>query len=215
MKYKITPAIAILISILFFSCKKDKQEESADFPQDLHFTNMVETRGLRVFTNKTEITDNEVKARFIKGSSTFNTTPRPGYEWMITFQSKDVLNIDALKFAVTKNDDLFLFYADQQQSGKNNDPVYDMLKYSYAKTPVINVSGADFLTKEVLAGHGDYKELNLAMFQYRLKRGDGVKTVLSINEGGIFNEFNEQFITKLGVNDTLAIHEYVYNMKAK
>ena len=182
--------LLLLAAPLLLACKKDD--------------NNPDTTGIRLFTNKTEITDVAVKTRFLThASAAFQPLPAVGLG-SIHFVATDTATFgtSTMRFAVVKNAEQYLFYSPQVvQLTTDNMLLYDMLKYVAPKVPVASTSGLSgaYLTKEVRVGNGNAQQIQLSCLQYCWSRPFG-RTI-----GLLYNELNESVGAKVSSADTLAV----------
>lgn len=219
MKNKTILVLSVLsLGILSGACKKDKAgADTLTFPKELAIAKVSAKNDLLLFSNKTEIKDSEIKNRFVNNvKGYFNLDEQPlGSGARMSFLSEDTATFSSSgsKFSIQKDEDLFLFYSKLSIPVPSSYPptLRDFLKYTYPLSPLPSPGGeSSYLTKEVRVGRGSYQELQLAIMGYKLKRGN-----FSSMAGTVFNEFDRTHIPKLGVNDTLAIREFIITFKAK
>lgn len=193
VNHKVTSRLLLLLPALLLACKKDPAEPAA--PE------------IRLFTNKLEITDAAVKAKFLarpRAAAAFQVLPTTGTS-KITFVAPDTATFgtSSIRFSVVKKDEQYLFYSPPLvQLSEKDLLIYDMLKYTASKIPVPcgngSLSGC-YVTKEVRVGYGDAKQLQLSYLQYYWARPYGWSS------GLLFNELNEGVVTRVSSLDTLAV----------
>lgn len=203
-----------LISIVFFlfSCKKDKHDEIL-FPRDLSIISIQKKTEVRVFSNKQEVTNEVIKTRFAADEVFSYGSQTITVESKLSFSSKDSVSFGNQQFSVVQNGDLFLFHAVDGYIEVNlNNPYYKMIKYKNPLLPV--ASGPNFMTyftNEVKVAHGNFNKMELSVLCYVFKQGNPSSS-WSKSTGTLFNEFDQESISSLGVNDTLAVQEFVINL---
>src|SRR5690606_11283146 len=107
----------------------------------------------------------------------------------------------------------FLFYSVKNIAGSSSNVINDLLKYNAPREPGLAIFGIDYFTKEVRVANGNYRNLNFSVLSYFIKRSSNNGS--SQQSSYLFNEFNENIISKLKANDTLAIQEYTLNAIAR
>ena len=80
-----------------------------------------------------------------------------------------------------------------------------LLKYTDELIPVPHSVGFDYLTREIRVGCGSYKNLEISYLSYKLLRSrDSLRQMVS---GRLLNEFNEEAVKAIQLQDTLAVQE--------
>lgn len=192
--HKLINCALLLVATLLSACKKDSAAP--------------ETSEIRLFTNKSEITDGAIKAKFLSQArvvAVFQTQPTTG-TGKITFITPDVTTFDTstLRFEAIEKAGQYLFYSSPfvQLNTAYDMLVYDMLKYVAPKTPVLCGNGSlntCYATREVRVGYGDAKQVQLACLQYYWVNAYGQSS------GLLYNELNEGIVAQITSSDTLAI----------
>lgn len=217
-----------MLAVLLFACKKTKVDPAPQLPSTLFLNGITKKSTIRLFTNKGEITDRSVIDKFIKGTKGFTRkdTSFTSNE-TLTFFSADSAGLSNSfnSLTVKKNENQFLFKSTNKNilSAAELASSYKMQKYQSAIEPVWD---SQFSAYYMLVGYGDYAALNLSVFEYsriswfmlQLNWGDSQSPdtwYKSSASGTIFNEFNETYISAVGINDTLAIQEYAYSFRRK
>lgn len=202
----------IIVFALISSCKKEKK---VNFPQELYATKISVKTQFRLYTNTGEITNSDVKNRFKTNPDFYsleNQQITPNEKMTFLSQDTAIFGTSTIKFSISKSENQFLFYSPNIVQGSSNNLINDILKYTATRIQVPPFNNFDYLTKEVRVANGNYKNLNFSVLSYFLRSNHGSS---SRQSGYLFNEFNENALSKLRVNDTLAIQEYTINFKAK
>jgi len=203
MKNKYSPLTSLLgflIGSALTGCKREPAEPAAP-------------PSVRVFTNRAEITDEAVKAKFLKQANTAapfqQTIPATSTE-KINFIKPDTVTFGSstLKYSVVRGSN-YLFYSPLGLRLNNNDLwLSELLKYTAPKYPLApGAGGADYITQEVRVGTGDSKQIRLSVLQYyrSQKLSFNGATVVNQAAGVVLNEFNEAGISTIRSTDTVAI----------
>lgn len=205
--------ILLVFSISIFSCKEDKIDKPVSFPHTMYVDKITSKSDLKLFSNKSEITDVITKTNFVSNVPNFDLLTQPlDPTENITFVTQDtiIFSSSTIKFAVEKSGDQYLFYSDFFYADITfKGVVYDLLRFNYPKTPLPSASGFQYKTKEVRVAHGDYTDLQLSVLSYKIKQGN------SWESETLFNEFNDSVISEIGLNDTLAVREFIIYLKSK
>lgn len=217
MKNIILKALLLyLFTHLFISCKKDNSGSTFDPTKKLYAYKATQKSTVRLFTNGVEIKNSAVINNFIKNSTVFNLDlSKIDRSYFLTFSSVDtaIFNNDNFnfpeKYSIVKQNNQFLFYSPEVLIDRNQTfrYLYDMFKYTYPQTPLPLSSGFVFKTKFIKVGYGSFKEVELSLLSYKYVQSF-MGSRLSTEQSGLNNEFNENVISKLSVNDTLAIQEF-------
>jgi hypothetical protein len=204
----------LLFIILLFSCQKETSKPDVTYPQRLRLYSKSIKSQVRLITNKTEITDTSTINKFIKYCPVFNS---PGQfvdtTVFITFISKGkasfYYNGSINTYSITNNGSQFLFYSDSLIMFYNTQTLFlnNCLKYSYSLCPLSN--GTSYVTKDIRVGYGNYQEQEFSVFVYQYKIGNSNTNM----GGGFYNEFNDNAISQIGSNDTLAFQSYTFKAK--
>lgn len=192
--HKLLNHTLLLMAALLLACKKDAATPTA--------------AEVRLFTNKSEITDEAVKAKFlsqVRVAAAFQTPPTVS-TGKITFVAPDTVTFgtSTIRFAVIKKAEQYLFYSPPvvQLFTAYDVLVNDMLKYGAPRIPVAcggNLSDC-YVTQEVRVGYGYATQLRLSYLQYYWAR-----PYYGWSRGLLFNELNEGIINKVAASDTLAV----------
>jgi len=218
-------------SSLFFlvlSCGKDTTDiNDITYPLVVKAKSL-ESRGtVRMFTKDGEVTDKASIARFIAnvGMHELNIFEEPfksDESNKITFHSRDSLTFanDVLKFGITEMQQGKFVISRDFQSDVITLPHYimsateDIWRLGAHHSPLekkILFDGFIFTGKEIRVGYGSFRSFNLPILLFKLKRQTGfeeLKSVrISVNAGKWFDEFNDDFISTLTNEDTLAIQQ--------
>lgn len=192
-KHKSVNYLSLLLLPLLLACKKDDATPSS--PE------------FRIFTNGIEITDAASKAEFLRHTpSSFRQTLLVGAGDKITFIAPDTAKIGTAStpYSVVRNGTQYLFYSAQSiQFPPATSLLNDMLKYKAPKYSNIYLFGTNYITKEVLVGYGDTKQIQLSCMQYYWTQTDGLTR--NGYYGHVFNELNEDVVSKVRAIDTLAV----------
>lgn len=205
-------AVAVFVAFMFlFSCKKSDDDA---FPVDMRMISIKQKVAVRVFTNKVEIKDAKIIAHYASAAVFNEHLNQPvDSEAKFSFLSRDSILMGSSKFTVVQNDKLFLFSSVRSfavQDAGSGVEVIDILKYN---SPKVTLLGG-YTRKEVRVGHGNYNEMQLSVLTYMLNKGDRI-TQWSGESGTLFNEFNEDIVSSLGFQDTLAVQELVLTLRRK
>jgi hypothetical protein len=181
-----------------WSCRKDEAKPNNEIRQ-------------WVFTAGREITDKQVKQRFIERAGTPFTVP-PSTQVSpepVRFIKPDtvVFGASTTPFAVVKSGRQYLCYSPLVvRISDPNDIIHSLLKHTSPLVPVPTSTGFAYLTKEVRVGYVEGDNLRVSRLHYRLKR-TGSSGSFSERSGLLFNEFNQASIARIGAGDTLAVQE--------
>jgi hypothetical protein len=136
--------------------------------------------------------------------------------WYITFESADtiVFSVSNMKYASFLNDGLYLFYS--KETNVAFDPLNRLAvlldtstKYKYPKIQVpAGTNLSNYMTKEVRVGRGNYQEMELSVFVFKISIGGG-----NYWTGTRMNEFYEGAVQAYGPHDTVAVQAYAYLLK--
>ena len=191
--------LAIVGSSLLLSCKKETPE--------------ADSSGIRLFTNRVEITDAAVKQAFAVRHAVAFRPVAAGPNDKITFVAADTVRFSysTIRYAVVKNGSRYLFYSPYLlQLSSDNTLVYDLVKYAGAKAATVctngNITGC-YVAQEVRVGTADAGRITLPCLQYywsvtQLYAG---RPYTRWQQETLFNEFNEAVIAKVPPSDTLAV----------
>ncbi|MCF0053607.1 hypothetical protein LXM25_26275 [Dyadobacter sp. LJ53] len=217
----------VLLLFVIVSCKKTEIEQAPEFPSTVYLNRISIKSKTRLYSNKKEITDNDVIDRFLKSNggliikdSSFVSDEH------IKFFSPDSAKFSSSDYPwlITKNNDQLKFKSTNTWIVTNNEiRNIEMSKYRSEFEPVWD---SKFRTYNMQVGYGNYSELSLSSFEYMLVSwtyydpeyswfpGEG-GLYKSSGSGTRFNEFDESFVQHLGKGDTLAIREYFYSFKKR
>jgi hypothetical protein len=166
-----------------------------------------ETPSFRLFTKQMEITDEAVKASFLKRSTAmFQTVSSIGPADKIVFIKSDTVRFNAYSFqySVVKKGTQYLFYSPPVvQVLHNIQLIRDMQKYTAPKVSVPDYSDIAYVTQEVRVGYGDAKQVEMPYIQYYWKRA--AVAIRGSYNGFIFNELNNDVASNIIGLDTLAV----------
>ncbi|RZK30562.1 MAG: hypothetical protein EOO57_17580 [Hymenobacter sp.] len=178
---------------LLLACKKDDTNP--------------DSTGIRLFTNKMEITDVGVKTRFLaRASADFRQVPLASTTEQVKFSAPDTATFGAstMKYVATKNNTQYLFYSRGLVFlSSSTSLIYDMLKYTAPVYQYPTASGFGSSTSEVRVGYDKGNQLALSYLQYYWLRSSYGYS--GRYYGILFNELNESVIAKVGATDTLAV----------
>lgn len=191
--------LAIACVGVLVACKKETPE--------------VDSSGIRLFTNRMEITDAAVKKEFAARHAVAFRPIVAGSNDKITFISADTarFSYSTTRYAVVKTGSRYLFYSPYLlQLSSDNMLLHDMLKYVGNKAFTVcangNVTGC-YVAQEVRVGVADAKQVTLPCLQYywsvtQLSAG---RSYTRSQQETLFNEFNEAAIATVPQSDTLAV----------
>jgi hypothetical protein len=183
--------LSLLPLALLLACKKDDANP--------------DTTGIRLFTNKTEITDVAVKTKFLRrASADFRQILPSSIADQVRFIAPDTATFwpFALRYRATKSNDQYLFTSPgglQLSSGTML--LHDMLRYTAPIYPFPTATGYGYVTSEVRVGYDRGNQMQLSRLQYYWLAGQ------SRYYGVLFNELNEDVAAKVGAKDTLAVRQ--------
>jgi hypothetical protein len=80
---------------------------------------------------------------------------------------------------------------------------------------IIPLGAVLYAVNEVMVGTGNFTNLDLSIFSYRLSRRDTRPGSYQSSYANVTNQFNQDFISTLGQTDTLAIREFKATFVAK
>lgn len=188
----------LLILPGLWACRRDSPEPDTGVRQ-------------RVFTAGREITDEQVKKRFIQQAGTPFTVPVgvPGPDDVVRFIHPDTVmfGTSTIPFVVATAGQQYLCYSPLQvRVATANDIFRSLLKYTSPLVAVPTATGFAYLTKEVRVGYADGNGMRIARLNYRLKQTLGSAGYQEYS-GLLFNEFNEASIARIRSGDTLAVQE--------
>ncbi|MGI4740889.1 MAG: hypothetical protein ACRYG7_37445 [Janthinobacterium lividum] len=188
---KILSGLPLLPLALLLACKKDETNP--------------DTTGIRLFTNKTEITDVAVKTKFLsRASADFRQTLPVSTTDQVKFSAPDTATFGSLglKYVAAKSNDQYLFTSPGGLLLSSNTMLlHDMLKYTAPIYPFPMASGIGYATSEVRVGYDRGSQIQLSRLQYYWLRGQ------SRYYGVLFNELNEGVVAKVTASDTLAVRQ--------
>jgi hypothetical protein len=200
---------ALVCTLLLCAC--NKEDDIVDFPVTLYAHEISQVSNVRLFVNKKEIHNSNAIKSFVNNpqySDFFllptNTEIQSSNE-SICFLSKDsfLFGSSTIVYTVQKDAKKFLFHSPlyfvspDYYYGENL--IRSLLKYPGDLFPMGPYSlGAT----QVFVGYGSYKNLEISFLSYVLSTSRWVLC------GRLFNEFNEEAIKNLQLQDTLAIQEY-------
>jgi hypothetical protein len=209
--------ISLVLTVFLLSCKKEDLREP-QFPSELFLTSIKKKQGIRLFTNKREITDPKAINDFVKGSTYFgirdslvNTNEK------ITFKSIDsaFVGSNPNPYTIESRGDTLKFFS--ALGGSFTEEVarllYPMSRY---RGKLVYSPFSGYMAQNIMIGYGNYNRLNLSVYSYKLTRAN--KFVLNDEEhvfrsgyaGKTFNEFDTSYINRVLDTDTLAIEEYSF-----
>jgi hypothetical protein len=185
--------LLLLAAPLLLACKKDEANP--------------DTTGIRLFTNKMEITDVAVKTKFLsRASASFRQAPPASTTEQVKFSAPDTATFgtSTLKYVVTKNNAQYVFRSQGGVLLSNGTLLLrDMLKYTAPIYAYPTASGVGYSTSEVRVGYDKGNQLALSYLQYYwLQSTFGYSGRYS---GTLFNELDDNVAAKVGPTDTLAI----------
>ena len=213
MKY----IISVVLTVFLLSCKKEDLREP-QFPSELSLTSIKKKQGIRLFTNKREITDPKTINDFVKGSTYFGirdslvTTNEK-----ITFKSIDSAFVGSIPnpYTIENRGDTLQFFSTLE--GWFTEEVarllYPMSRY---RGTLVYSPFFGYMAKNIMVGYGNYNRLNLSVYSYKLTRAskiffnDEEHVYRSRYSGNTFNEFDTSYINSVLDTDTLAIEEYSF-----
>lgn len=171
------------------------------------------TPSVRVFTNKMELTDDAVKAKFLKRApALFQQLPPVNSNDKIQFikHNEAMFGSSTVKFSVVDDNSKYLFYSPRTMFVTNTDRwLNNLLKYTAPQYPVsISAGTYVYITQEVRVGHRAGPRIQLAYLQYfgsRTSVVNGVVVASSQATGLIFNELEERGIATVSSSDTIAV----------
>jgi len=203
---------SLTIIMLLCSCKKEKE----DFPIILYAREISQVSDVRLFVDKSEVTDKTIIDKFISDVDLFTLPYHIDLsDGIIHFHSKDSATFwtETQRFYVQKEVQQFLFYSDFITGLLVMRPFF---MYTSELIPVAPITGYSHMTKEVRVGYGSYTDMEMCFVAYKLKKPVNIPDDVYILQWGTFvNEFNEEGINTLQPLDTLAIMEYKIRFVAK
>ena len=189
--HKLISWLPLLPLALLLACKKDEANP--------------DTTGIRLFTNKMEITDVAVKTRFLNRAPADFRQLLPGTTTdQVKFSAPDTATFGAsrIKFVATKSNDQYIFRSPAVvQLSSTTMLLHDMLKYTAPIYQVPTASGFGSITSEVRVGYDRGNQLQLSYLQYYWRNSQGWYS------GTLFNELNESVVSKVSATDTLAVRQ--------
>lgn len=205
MKY-----IAFVVVILSISCSKSKEVK---YPKRLYLRELSGKQNVRLFTNNAEIKSLPVINDFIGGSQNFEAIEPiriDANSHYIEFSSADTAAFsyaNAFKYQVVKSGNQFILKSQPVR------PHLDDIIGSIKKYPDEVLGSSIFYTiSETVIGYGDYSRFELCLLAYKIAK-HSQQNGNYIALGVLKNEFNQNYISTLGPNDTIAIQEYRYLFK--
>lgn len=205
--------IAFIISLsILQSCSKNNDTPQT-YPYTLTLKSIVAKTGLKLYINKAQVTNLSVQNKFIGSQSSLfgvqNTYQNQAYfNNKVVFTAKDTITFgdSKNKFILTKTDEQFLLTSVTASLWDKYDVVLTLLK-NYLIKPLDFGTGYRYLVFNVIPATGNYKKLQIPLISYKLKnQSDGY---YYSSYGSTYNEFNESYIKNQGVNDTLAVQEFI------
>ena len=221
--------IFAFLSLFFLvvSCEKDTADVNGVTYPSVVTARSLETRGaVRMFTKDGEVTDEASIARFIAGGgihepNIFEESFESHPDSKITFHSKDSLTFadEILKFGITETQEGKFMISRDFRSEVITQPPYimsvieDLWRMGIHRSPlekILQSNGFFFTGKEYRVGYGSFKSFKLPVLLFKLKRQSSVEESKSMrmNLGNRFDEFDEDFISTLANEDTLAIQQH-------
>jgi hypothetical protein len=195
-------------------------ENEPVYTEDMYRVAIVKTAELKMYTNRTQITDTVLINKYIKQySKYFNLDKTPiETELKMRFIGTDSVAFQNSpgKYSFTKSGNKYIFTSAADVNRPGNMPLYiDLFKYSSPYTPY-NISATQVLyhTKDMRVGYGTPIEMALPVMSYKVSSRPSNNFYYTAT-GISFNEFDEAVLPKLGINDTLAIQLFRYDMKAR
>lgn len=206
------------ISILLFaiSCNKSSIEPNVSFPISLYYENVTEKTKIRLFVNKKEVTDATQISNYVKRNTFTSVNDYNFKNLKITFVKKDSLLFlsDPTKYYYKNDGGIFTITTPYNVKVKESDFKNAVMLFPYQKTPIIGSSNFDFSANEFLIGRGNYDLFSLSIVAFKLKSRISQNSIFE-QFGGLYNEFNENAISKLTSTDTLLVQEFKMNFKSK
>jgi hypothetical protein len=220
----------LLSSVCFSACEKESSDE-LKFPVTLYPEKIAQVSPIRLFTDGREIAIDPATAKKIVEKlhiPSIADIQQTAADNAIVFISKDSANIsieirdpygividdEIVTFTVKKEGQRFIFYSPLDRTEFIDLPYHKdgthILKHpeawhshpeSNVRYPIVNVA------------YGDYTDMDFCILTYGYYRQNTIVYENGIPElfwvgGSVSNEFNEDFISTIAVNDTLAIQEY-------
>jgi len=183
--------LSLLTLGLLLACKKDDTNP--------------DTTGIRLFTNKMEITDVAVKTKFLnRAPADFRQLPPSSTTDQVKLSATGTATFGAfsLDYVVAKSNDQYLFTSPGGvQLASNMLLLRDMLKYTAPIYPVATATGFGYGTSEVRVGYDRGSQIQLSRLQFYWLAGQ------NRHYGVLFNELNEDVATKVSAADTLAVRQ--------
>jgi hypothetical protein len=208
---------SIILLVVVISCSKTKTEPILNFPQTVYFESVTEKSKIRLFTNKKEINDANSIANYVKRNSFVSIddykTALANFKINFIKQDSLLLSTEINKYFYKKDGDLFTITTPYTIKLKNSNFINEVMIFPYEKTPITNSTAYDFSTKEFLIGRGNHSSFSLSLTVFKLK--SKIANGISEQFASLYNEFNENAISKTTVNDTLLVQELKLNFKSK
>ncbi|WP_028297681.1 hypothetical protein [Olivibacter sitiensis] len=217
------PILLAAFSLLACSKKEVPVNEVISYPLVVRLTGVEDQKSTRLFTKNGEVLDQTALLRFIGNfplSDPEGMNAEQEDEDIITFtnDSTAFFGSSDIPYRVKKNSELeFGFLSERLMFFPPANGLHSQLdayyigKYNAPINAVPSPTGISYTGTELRLAFGDYQHFKLPILIYHLKRlsvdleGHSQSIDASINK--LFNEFNPNFIQRLGNNDTIAIQQ--------
>ncbi len=223
-------AFALLI---FCSCTRVREEPEA-FPRHLVYSGVKAKGKIRLFYNKKEITDQAEINRVLSDTSTrlgrsfkdlaVNLTfpLHKAGDTLLTFIHPDTVRLSNSLYTSVLQNRTFTFTSINRLAYNGSPGEID--PFAFGKHKPIQGPSLPILTGfthsayPVSIAYGDNSSMELPVMGHIFKRvtknGSSYSgKVSSVN--GVFNEFDETFVSNMQEGDTLLIQEYIYELKVR
>lgn len=215
--------LACVLLLFIISCEKT-EIDPPEFPATLYLNRISIREKIRLYTDKREITDQNVIESFLKsnGGLRLKDSTFESKEYIQFFSPDSAAMLNAFSsLLVTKKDNQFIFKSTNKQI-VSKEAIQSSLNMSKYRSDFEPVWDGKFSTYQMLVGYGNYEAIDLSVFEYTRVSWNTFldpdyhlhpEIYKGVASGIRFNEFDEAYVNSLSKADTLAVREYFYSFK--